>query len=106
MSFRLDEESARHDVELGRCSGFPECCIAHYIFVWLPALNKGTWRYTKNGPIIGLGSPYVRAHRRAMDLIQAEVGDVWYVPCPACMLRRSFVKVRRCSPERCGHPRM
>lgn len=91
------------DVELGRCSGFPDCCIAHYIFVWSLQIFRGSWSNRSDGTLIHT-RPYVNMYRRAMRNVEREVGSIEYVPCPRCLLERRIVKVLKCSPRRCGHP--
>lgn len=102
------QQQMHHDVELGRCSGFPECCIAHFVFIWMPKVDaQGGWRPDSDGVYRGR-DPYVRAYTRAREMVTAELGaaSLEYVPCPRCLLRRTFVEVQVCSRKRCGHPGM
>lgn len=94
---------AKH-VEIGRCSGFPDCCVAHFVFLWVPHLAiSGPPHTTMEGILVG-GDTYTRAYVRAKDNVEREMNqDIHYVPCPGCLLRRSFVTVLRCGPTRCDH---
>ena len=66
------------NVECGLHSGFPECCIAFYMAVWWP---------------VPKGNPAIRAYLASLDKLPAQPG---YIPCPECLRRHRFVKVRRC----------
>jgi hypothetical protein len=76
---------------MGRCSGFPSCCIAFYSTGWrilfgsslVPVQLKHPWR-------------------RKVIRWYIEASDAGYVPCPLCMISGARVKVRRCTKE-CGH---
>lgn len=87
------------DIELGRCSGIPECCIAYFIFVWMPELERVISGPGHNALIDK--TAYQRHYRRFLDL-----HPVGYVPCPKCIINQTFVKVLRCRPGRCNHQQL
>lgn len=83
------------DIRMGRCSGFPSCCICFYVTGWRLLFgdqfqslsDKPTWRM----------KAILWYHRRS-----AHAG---YVPCPLCLISKARVaEVRRCT-EKCGHIR-
>lgn len=64
---------------MGRCSGFPPCCIAWYVTCWkLVCKTKYIWWYAR------------------------KAGDSGYVPCPLCLMSGARVRVNKCTSE-CGH---
>ncbi len=61
---------------MGRCSGIPACCI-------------GFFNEIRRAP---LDEPAVKAHHESIP------PGTEYVPCPRCLARGAFVKIRRCGP--------
>jgi len=66
------------DVECGLHSGIPPCCVLFYVAEWRPLVHE-----------LGNDHPAVAAHSRRMFRVRPG-----YVPCPACMRRGAFVRIR------------
>lgn len=73
---------------MGSCSGFPICCNAFFSFVWatiyLEKYSTPGWR------------------RKYSQIIRKRLDEIDYIPCPLCLLSKSFVSVKRCT-DKCGH---
>lgn len=82
------------DLRMGKCSGFPNCCILWYVTGWSllfgdkgkDLCSKSAWR----------AKAILRYHEKA--------GASGYVPCPLCLLSGARVRVRYCT-DACGHHR-
>lgn len=75
------------DLRMGKCSGFPSCCVAFFTFVWSPFV----WNAGEARPMTWYQKWYLE-----------RIGPFEYIPCPLCLLSGSRVKVRRCT-DSCGH---
>ncbi len=80
------------DVDMGRCSGFPDCCITFFSTAWRVFYGKG------DVPLNQKSAWKVRVIRWYHE----KAGDHGYVPCPLCLISGARVRVHRCTPE-CGH---
>lgn len=69
---------AAYHLAYGRHSGIPDCCIRFWLTEWETEMTQRT--------------TYARLVRRASR---------GYVPCPKCLINKSFVQVRSCIGE-CG----
>lgn len=77
---------------MGKCSGFPNCCILFYCTAWkvmhgstnVALSDKERWRQVM-----------IRWYHRV-------AGRANYVPCPLCLISGARVRVNRCT-SRCGH---
>jgi hypothetical protein len=82
------------DFRMGRCSGFPDCCILFFISVWRPVY----------GDLDVSPSDKVKWRKRFLGWYMKKAGNFkcGYVPCPLCIMSGARVEVRKCTPE-CGH---
>lgn len=84
----VDDLWNKNVIKCGLHSGIPECCVAFYVLAWedlyaMPEYAKAMDKVRHLG-----------RHRAANNYRL-----IGYVPCPACLLAETFVKVRRC---KCG----
>jgi len=77
-----------YDWIVGRCSGFPDCCIEFFINWWQPRvlnpeklLNDEANQYRK------VLSAFWRSH------------NLEYVPCPDCIQNENFIAIKKCAVD-------
>lgn len=75
----------RTEIEFGRHSGFPPCCILFFVGYW-------NVNYTSKE-----ARAYCKMARRAATSIGL---DLDYIPCPNCVRTKSFVRrIHWCGPQ-------
>ncbi len=77
--------SERDDRLRGRCSGIPECCITFFTEIWM----------TKQKLFQNIVN-----HERRM-LVDRETFGFRYIPCPDCLDKKHFIKLRYCNGPDC-----
>ena len=98
VAFRMSTEHKTH-VLRGLHSGIPICCIAFFVTTYFPrwrsgfAGNRLDWRYA-------------RGHMRRNHEVARQLGDKppSYVPCPACVRAKTFVRIHLCTDRCAGQP--
>jgi len=71
-----------YDIECGRHSGFPDCCVRFFVIRWI---TKDT------------DSKFSKDYRAKLNRLKKHPG---YIPCPKCLKNKTFVKVKKC-PDNC-----
>lgn len=85
------------DIVCGFHSGFPPCCVKHYVTVWSFAYaDPKCSYYAKHYSKMDKKTKYIMDRR---GNVKTNIG---YIPCPKCLSKENFVKVKRCpKPKDC-----
>lgn len=79
-------------IECGLHSGFPPCCIQFYVTVWLwvPKTRKSKFfrEYWEK-----MDRNHKHGKTRSSYDKETYIG---YIPCPSCLNKKNFIKVKRC----------
>jgi hypothetical protein len=70
-----------YEINCGRHSGFPDCCIKFYVTQWI-------WH--------DIDSKFRSDYFKRLDKVNAP----GYIPCPKCLKTQNFIEVKRC-PKSC-----
>jgi hypothetical protein len=81
----------------GLHSRIPLCCIRYFTTVYMPT-------YFNADAGIHMGPGWERVMRRIRKAAELARADVQYVPCPACVRSRRFVRIHVCSRRCRGIP--
>jgi len=91
-----------YNVDCGIHSGFPACCIVFFVKVWdrwVLSLASLHAHGETHAQLLQRADSQQKEALLATDSYRDMIGDlhVGYVPCPRCLLDRSFVVPRKCS---------
>jgi hypothetical protein len=75
-------------VKCGTHSGFPPCCIQYYITVHMWRSDLAMVRYCN------------KAVNRGIEVRNKAPG---YIPCPSCLEKGKFIRVRKCPAGHCNN---
>lgn len=89
-------------IEEGFESGFPPCCIAYYVKVWSRICWTLDFDEKDSLEFDYRALPLLEAHGQYVDWLrqQCPPKGPHYIPCPACLLKKSFVEVKKTKRRR------